>query len=81
MEQNTINSTFRKNLGAVQNEVSTTLSAESTIAKILCSRATSVINNFEAINGEIKFNGTVCFKVIYANELGEILRARILQVD
>lgn len=73
MEQNTINSTFRKNLGAVQNEVSTTLSAESTIAKILCSRATSVINNFEAINGEIKFNGTVCFKVIYANELGEIL--------
>lgn len=72
MEQNTINSTFRKILGLVQNDVSTTLSSENTIAKILCSKATSVINNFEAINGELKFNGTVCFSVVYANELGEL---------
>ena len=64
MEQNTINSTFRKNLGSVQNEVGVTISAENNIAKILCSKAKSVINNYEAINGEIKFNGNVCFNVV-----------------
>lgn len=72
MEQNTINSTYRKNLGLVQNEVSTTITSDNNIAKILCSQATSVINNFEAINGELKFNGTVCFNVVYANEVGEL---------
>lgn len=72
MEQNVINSTFRKNLGVIQNEVGVTISADNNIAKILCSKAKSVINNYEAINGEIKFNGSVCFNVVYANELGEI---------
>ncbi|MGN1208431.1 MAG: DUF3794 domain-containing protein, partial [Christensenellales bacterium] len=72
MEQNTINSTYRKNLGSTQNMVSTTITADNNIAKILCTKATSVINNYEAINGELKFNGTVCFGVVYANELGEL---------
>lgn len=72
MEQNTINSTFRRNLGSTQNDVTTSLFTENNIAKILCTKATSVINNYEAINGELKFNGTVCFNVVYANELGEL---------
>lgn len=72
MEQNAINSTFRKNLGSTQQEVATNLVVDNNIAKILCSRATSYINGYEALNGELKFNGTVCFSIIYANELGEL---------
>lgn len=72
MEQNVINSTFRKNLGSTQTEVVTNFAVENNIAKILRSKATSVINGYEALNGELKFNGTVCFSIIYANELGEL---------
>ena len=72
MEQtNLINSTIRKNLGSVQSTVSTDLQAENNIAKILCSKASSAITNYEALAGELRFSGTVCFCVTYTNELGE----------
>jgi len=72
MEQtNLINSTYRKKLGTIQNNVSTELQAENNIAKILCSKASAVITNYESLNGELKFNGLVCFCVTYTNELGE----------
>ena len=73
MEQtNLINSTFRKNVDSVQNTVATELQAENEIAKILCTKATSVIDNYEALNGELKFNGTVCFTTTYVTPTGEI---------
>jgi len=72
MEQtNSIISTYRKNVESVQTNVSTTLNTENNIAKLLCTKASSTIDNFEAILGELKFNGTVCFSATYVNENGE----------
>lgn len=72
MEQtNLINSTFRKKLDTIQNTVSTELQADNNIAKILCSKASSAITNYEALNGELRYTGTVCFSTTYTNELGE----------
>lgn len=72
MEQtNLLNSTIRKNLENVQTSVSTTLSSENNIAKVICAKASSNVTNFEALNGELRFNGTVCFSVTYLNEMGE----------
>lgn len=72
MEQtNLINSTIRQNLDSVQTSVSGELQADNNIAKILCARANSIINSFEALNGELRFSGNVCFSVTYTNELGE----------
>ena len=54
MEQtNLINSTYRRNVESVQNTVSTELQAENNIAKILCTKATSLIDSYEALNGEL----------------------------
>lgn len=73
MEQtNLINSTYRRNVESVQNTVSTELQAENNIAKILCTKATSLIDSYEALNGELKFNGSVCFTTTYVNETGEV---------
>jgi len=72
MEQtNLINSTIRKKLESVQSTVSTDLQSDNNIAKILCSKASSYITNYEALNGELRFSGNVCFSVTYTNELGE----------
>ena len=72
MEQsNLINSTYRKNVENVQNNVSTEIATENNIAKILCTQAKSFIDNYEALAGEIKFNGTVCFSVTYESTEGE----------
>ena len=70
-QTNSIISTFRKNADSVQNTVSTELTSENNIAKILCTKATSFINNYEAILGELKFNGTVCFSTTFVSTDGE----------
>lgn len=81
MEQtNLINSTYRKNVDSVQNTVSTELQAENNIAKILCTKATSLIDNYEALNGELKFNGTVCFTSTYVTETGEVFSLKNSEV-
>lgn len=72
MEQtNLINSTYRKKIDTIQNNVSMELQADNNIAKILCTKADSIITNYEALNGELKFNGKVCYCVTYINENGE----------
>lgn len=72
MEQtNLINSTIRQKFDSVQSTISTEIQAENTISKILCSKATSQINSFEALNGELRFSGSVCFSVTYVNDIGE----------
>lgn len=72
MEQtNLINSTFRKNLDAIQNNVNLEITPEQNVAKILCSKADSKITSYEALNGELRFNGEVCFSVSFVNEMGE----------
>lgn len=72
MEQNnSISSAYRKNFDSVQNNVSTELRSENNIAKILCTNAKATISGFEALNGELRFNGEVCFMVTYINEDGD----------
>ena len=74
MEQtNLINSTYRKNISSIQNNVSTLFTNENSVVKILCSRAKSVITSYEALNGELKFNGEVCFSVLFINENNEFI--------
>lgn len=70
-QTNLINSTFRKNLESIQNTVSTDLQTENSIVKILCSKASSTISNFESLNGEVRFSGVVCFCVTYLSDNGE----------
>lgn len=72
MEQNNlIKSAYRQNFDSVQNNVTTELRSDNNIAKILCSNAKATISSFEALTGELRFNGEVCFMVTYINENGE----------
>ena len=76
MEQNnSISSAYRKNFDSVQNNVSTELRSENNIAKILCTNAKATISGFEALNGELRFNGEVCFMVTSINEDGDFYLA------
>lgn len=72
-ETNLINSTFRKNLSAQQLNLASQIALEEPIAKILCVDASSRVDFYEALKGEIKLNGQVCFNVLCRTETNELV--------
>lgn len=72
MEQkNLMNSTYRKKIDVIQNNVSSEIQTENNIAKVICASAKANIDSFETLKGEIRMSGNVCFMVTYVNEMGE----------
>lgn len=74
-EQNEmIKSCYKKKLGVVQLNAECVLKTENenSIGKILCVSAKPYLESYEALQGELRFNSSVCFNVVYNEETGAL---------
>ena len=70
----TINTSYRKHMGSDQQKVESKLFLEKgdSIAKILCAKVVSCVQDTEILNGEARYTAKARFEVVYLSENGRL---------